>query len=172
MQLANSFLPTLEHPGMWGYWLVLLLAAAEAVPVAVAFVPGASLIVLAGVVAASGALEVGDLIWFAAIGAVLSDGLSYHLGARVKRLFRPSARWLDPACLAKGEAFFRRHGNKSVFLGRFMGPIRGVTPFIAGLSAMDKRAFLLWNVLSGVLWAAVHVLAGYFLGDAAQRLVV
>jgi membrane protein DedA with SNARE-associated domain len=121
---------------------------------------------------ASGVLEVGGLIWFAAVGAVLGDGLSYYLGTKGKRLFRPGGRWLDPAHLAKGEAFFRRHGSKSVFLGRFMGPIRGIIPFIAGLSAMDRRAFLLWNVLSGVLWATVHVLAGYFLGDAAHRLVV
>jgi membrane protein DedA with SNARE-associated domain len=74
--------------------------------------------------------------------------------------------------LQRGEAFFRRHGNKSVFLGRFMGPIRGIIPFIAGLLAMDKRAFLLWNVLSGVLWATAHVLAGYFLGNAAHGFVV
>jgi membrane protein DedA with SNARE-associated domain len=172
MQIENSFLPMLEHPAMWGYWLVLLLAATEAVPIAGAFVPGASLIVLAGVAGASGLLEVGSLIWFATIGAVLGDGLSYYLGTRGKRLFRPGGRWLDPAYLAKGEAFFRRHGNKSVFLGRFMGPIRGIIPFIAGLLAMDKRTFLLWNVLSGVLWATTHVLAGYFLGDAAHGFVV
>jgi membrane protein DedA with SNARE-associated domain len=172
MQLENSFLPMLEHSEMWGYWLVLLLAATEAVPIAGAFVPGASLIVLAGVAGASGVLEIGSLIWFATIGAVLGDGLSYYLGTKGKRLFRPGGRWLGPAYLAKGEAFFRRHGNKSVFFGRFMGPIRGIIPFIAGLLAMDKRAFLLWNALSGALWATVHVLAGYFLGDAAHRLSV
>lgn len=166
----SSFLPAVEHLGLWGYWIILLLAAAEAVPIAGVFVPGASLIVLAGAAAAHGVLEVGDLIWFAAVGAVLGDGLSYYLGVRGKHLFRPGSRWFDPAHLEKGEAFFRRHGNKSVFLGRFVGPLRGIVPFVAGLTAMDKRTFLLWNVLSGVLWAAAHVLAGYFLGNAVQRL--
>jgi membrane protein DedA with SNARE-associated domain len=170
MHPMNSFLPALEHLGMWGYWLVLLLGLAEAVPVAGVFVPGSSLIVLAGVAAAHGVLEVGDLVWFAAAGAILGDGLSYHLGTRGKRLFRPGSRWLDPEHLRKGQAFFERHGDKSVFLGRFVGPIRGIIPFVAGLSAMDRRAFLLWNALSGVLWAAAHVLGGYFLGDAAHRL--
>src|SRR3954468_11571098 len=170
MHFLSSLLPAIEHLGMWGYWIVLLLAAAEAVPIAGVFVPGSSLIVLAGVAAAHGVLEVGDLIWFSAAGAVLGDGVSYYLGVRGKDLFRPGSRWLDPEHLEKGKAFFARHGNKSVFLGRFVGPIRGIIPFIAGLSAMNKRAFLLWNVLSGVLWAAAHVLAGYFLGDAAQRL--
>jgi hypothetical protein len=79
---------------MWGYWLVLLLAATEAIPIVGAFVPGASLIVLAGVAGASGVLGVGGLIWFATIGAVLGDGLSYYLGTKGKRLFRPGGRWL------------------------------------------------------------------------------
>ena len=170
MHFLSSFLPALDHLGMWGYWIILLLAAAEAVPIAGVFVPGASLIVLAGAAAAHGVLEVADLIWFAAAGAVLGDGVSYYLGVRAKDLFRPGGRLLNPEYLEKGKAFFARHGNKSVFLGRFVGPIRGVIPFIAGLSAMDKGTFLLWNVLSGVLWAVAHVLAGYFLGDAAQRL--
>jgi membrane protein DedA with SNARE-associated domain len=166
----SSVLPAIEHLGIWGYWIVLLLAAAEAVPFAGVFVPGASLIVLAGAAAAHGVLDAGDLIWFSAVGAILGDGLSYYLGVRGKDLFRPGSRWFDPDHLEKGKAFFAKHGNKSVFLGRFVGPIRGVIPFIAGLAAMDRRAFLLWNVLSGVLWAAAHVLAGYFLGNAVQRL--
>ena len=82
MHYLSSFLPALEHLGMWGYWIVLLLAAAEAVPIAGVFVPGASLIVLAGAAAAHGVLEVGDLIWFAAAGAILGDGVSYYLGVR------------------------------------------------------------------------------------------
>jgi membrane protein DedA with SNARE-associated domain len=170
MHPISSFLPALEHLGMWGYWIVLLLGLAEAVPVAGVFVPGSSLIVLAGIAAAHGILKVGGLIWFAAAGAILGDGLSYYLGAKGKHLFRPGSRWFDPAHLERGRTFFQRHGNKSIFLGRFVGPIRGIIPFIAGLSAMDKRTFLLWNALSGVLWAAAHVLAGYFLGDAAHRL--
>lgn len=170
MHPLSTFLPALEHLGTWGYWLVLLLALAEAVPIAGVFVPGSSLIVLAGAAAAHGVLEVGDLIWFAAAGATLGDGLSYWLGARGKRLFHAGSRWFTPEHLTRGEAFFQRHGDKSVFLGRFVGPIRGIVPFVAGLSAMDKRAFLLWNLLSGVIWAAAHVLAGYFLGNAAQRL--
>src|SRR3954467_4538368 len=121
MHLLSSLLPAIEHLGMWGYWIVLLLAAAEAVPIAGVFVPGSSLIVLAGVAAAHGILEVGDLIWFSAAGAVLGDGVSYYLGVRGKDLFRPGSRWLDPEHLEKGKAFFARHGNKSVFLGRYRG---------------------------------------------------
>src|SRR3954452_16689070 len=172
MPSVSSFLPALQHLGMWGYWIVLLAALAEAAPVAGVFVPGSAIVVLAGIGAAHRILDVGDLIWFAALGAVLGDGLSYYLGAKGKHLFRPGNRWLDPALLDKGNAFFRRHGNKSVFLGRFVPPIRGIIPFVAGLSGMDKRAFLLWNILSGVLWGASHIMTGYLLGDAAQRLGV
>jgi membrane protein DedA with SNARE-associated domain len=85
MHFLSSFLPALDHLGMWGYWIILLLAAAEAVPIAGVFVPGASLIVLAGAAAAHGVLEVADLIWFAAAGAVLGDGVSYYLGVRARQ---------------------------------------------------------------------------------------
>ncbi|MEK0084876.1 DedA family protein [Benzoatithermus flavus] len=166
-----SFLPPpSELLGTWGYAAVLALATAQAIPLAGVVVPMSALLVLAGIGASQGMFEVGSLIGFAAVGAILGDGLSYGLGTRGRHLFRPGSRWLDPVHLAKGQAFFARHGDKSIFIGRVIGPIRGIVPFVAGLSAMSWRTFLLWNVVSGIVWAMLHVLAGYLLGDTAQRL--
>jgi membrane protein DedA with SNARE-associated domain len=170
MDPASSLPPALQHLGPLGYGAVLLLAAAQTLPVAGLFVPGSALLVLAGIAAAQGMLGVGKLIGFAAAGAILGDGLSFWLGAQGKRLFHPDSRWFDPARLAQGRTFFRRHGNKSVFLGRVVGPIRGIVPLVAGLAGMDRRVFLIWNVVSGLVWATAHVLTGYLLGDTARRL--
>jgi undecaprenyl-diphosphatase len=166
-----DFLPSPnELLASWGYGAVLGLAAFQAIPLAGLSVPMSALLVLAGIGASQGVFDLASLIAAAAVGAILGDAFSFFLGARGRHLFRPGRRWFDPAHLEKGRAFFDRHGDKSIFFGRVIGPVRGIVPFVAGLSAMGWRAFLVWNVVSGVVWAALHVLLGYLLGDTAQRL--
>lgn len=162
----SIILPTLQHLGTFGYWLVLLVALLESLVVVGTVVPGAVLVTLAGFLASQGYLDVGDLIWFAAIGAILGDSISYYLGTKGTRFFHNENRWLKEVHLDRAKRFFEKHGNKSVFLGRFIGPIRSIVPFVAGLSGMKQRSFLFWNILSGVLWAAAHILLGYFFGGA------
>lgn len=164
MDFINSILPTFQHLGVFGYWLVLLVALAESLAFVGSIVPGAVLVILAGFLSAQGYLELGDLIWFASIGAILGDSFSYWLGTKGTTFFKEESRWLKRAHLEKGEQFFKKHGGKSVFLGRFIGLLRSIIPFIAGLSKMNKWQFLLWNVASGFLWATAHLLLGYFFG--------
>ena len=169
MEFLNSFLPTFQHLGIWGYWVVALVSLLESLAFVGVVVPGAIVIVLAGFFSAQGYLDLGDLIWFAAIGAILGDSLSYYLGTRGTKLFRAENKFLKISHLEKGEQFFRKHGNKSVFLGRFIGPIRPIVPFVAGLS---KWSFLLWNVTSAFLWATTHLLLGYFFGGAIKTIEI
>jgi undecaprenyl-diphosphatase len=135
-------------------------------------VPGSTLIILAGFLSSQGYLDIGDLIWFSAIGAILGDGISYYLGTKGTSLFHNENRWLRADHLDRGKQFFRKHGNKSVFLGRFIGPLRAIVPFIAGLSGMKKRKFLFWNIISAFLWSALHLLVGYFFGNAFTAIEV
>lgn len=172
MEFFNHFLPTVQHLGIWGYWVVALISLLESLAFVGVVVPGAILIVLAGFFSAQGYLDLGDLIWFAAIGAILGDSLSYYLGTRGTKLFRAENKLLKLSHLEKGEQFFKKHGNKSVFLGRFIGPIRSIVPFVAGLSKMNKWSFLLWNVTSAFLWVATHLLLGYFFGGAIKTIEV
>lgn len=165
-QFIASILPTLQHLGVFGYWVVLIFAFLESLAFVGIVVPGAVVVVFAGVLSAQGYLDLGDLIWFAAIGAILGDALSYYLGSRGKYLFRPESRFFKLSHLERGEQFFKRHGGKSIFLGRFIGPLRPIVPFIAGLSKMRMRTFLVWNITSGFLWAAAHILLGYAFGNA------
>lgn len=159
------FLPALDHLGMWGYWLVFFFAFFEAIAFIGTFIPGATAVVIAGVLASQGFFDVGDLIWFASFGAIAGDFFSYWLGTKGTRYFRDENRFLKISHIERGKRFFKKHGNKSIFLGRFIGPIRAIVPFIAGLSHMDRMKFLVWNIISGCAWASSHVLLGYLFGD-------
>lgn len=159
---------TIEHMGLIGYWLVLLVSFTESLAFVGEFMPGGILVILAGFLSAQGYWDLGDLIWFAAIGAILGDSLSYWLGSKGTHFFRNENRILKLIHLEKGEQFFKKHGAKSILLGRFIGPIRPIIPFVAGLFQMRQRTFLLWNIVSGFLWAAGYLLLGYFFGSAAN----
>lgn len=168
----TSLLPAVQHLGFVGYWLVLLVSFAESLAFVGEFVPGGILVILAGFLSAQGYLDLGDLIWFAAIGAILGDSLSYWLGSKGARFFRNENRILKLSHLEKGEQFFKKYGEKSILLGRFIGPMRPIVPFVAGLFRMRQRTFLFWNIVSGFLWAAGYLLLGYFFGGAANVIEV
>lgn len=165
---VNLLLPTLQHFSILGYWIVLLVALLESLVLVGVFIPGTVVVILAGFLAAKGYLDVGDLIWFAAIGAMLGDGISFFLGKKGTRLFRPNSKLFKLSYLEKGEAFLKKHGTKSIFFGRFMGPIRPISPFVAGMFKMDTKRFYFWNFLSAIAWATLYVLLGYFFGQAWQ----
>ena len=164
--ITHFLLPILSHLGVWGYWIVLLIAFAESVVLIGEVIPGSTLIIFAGFLAAQGVWDIGDLMWFAAIGAILGDGLSYYLGTKGTNFFRDENKFLKAAHIERGELFFEKHGEKSIFLGRFLGFLRPLVPFIAGLSKMDLKRFLFWNVLSAIFWSVSHLLLGYFFGSA------
>jgi len=166
MDTIQTLLPALEHFRMLGYWVVLLLSLLESLAFVGFVVPGAVVVVFAGSLAAKGYFDLGDLVWFASAGAILGDGISFRLGKGGHIRFREENRIFKPGLLEKGKVFFARHGGKSVFLGRFVGPIRAIIPFVAGVSGMAPKSFYLWNVTSAIFWAGTHLLAGYFLGQA------
>lgn len=172
MNIVNEILQQIEHFRIVGYWLVLLVSLLESLVLVGVIVPGAVLVVFAGALAAQGYFDLGDLIWFAAIGAILGDGISFMLGQRGTGLFKDTNRIFKASYLEAGERFFLQHGAKSIFLGRFIGLVRAVIPFVAGLAGMTAKRFYLWNILSAFAWAVSHLLAGYFLGQAWQLVEV
>ncbi len=167
--IANFFshlLPSLGSFGVWGYWFILLVSFVEALVIVGSFVPGALFVVFAGILVSKGVYDLGDMIIFASIGAILGDMASYYLGSKGIHLFKNENRFLKEDHLIGGKAFFRKHGDKSVLIGRFLGPLRSIVPFVAGLTGMNKRSFLFWNVIGGVAWAVSHILIGYFFGGS------
>lgn len=172
MDYLNYFLPTIEHLGVLGYWLVLFVSLLESLAFVGVIIPGSLFVIAAGFLSAHGYFDIGDLIWFAAVGAIIGDGISYYFGTKGTRFFRNENKILKLSHLEKGKNFFRKHGNKSVFLGRFIGPVRPIIPFIAGLSKMDKKSFVFWNIISAFLWATANLFLGYFFGGAAKSIEV
>lgn len=160
--------------GHWGYGIVALGAMLESAAFIGLFVPGESMVVVAGFLAGQGVFDLDVLIVAVAIGATLGDNIGYELG---RHLGRPwAARFgyklgLTESRLARAEAFFSRHGGKAIFLGRFVGFARALVPFIAGSARMRYATFSIYNALGAALWSLVFTLLGYFLGQAAQAWV-
>ena len=159
----NLLLNLLKEFAWLGNWLFFFLAFIESAPLVGVFIPGATLISIGGFLASQGILDTWDIIFFATIGAIIGDFFSYSLG-RWGGNWMKDKKVINRRLLLHGERFFIKYGNRSVFLGRFFGPIRAIIPFVAGLSKMKKRPFIFWNILSAIGWAALNVFAGYFSG--------
>jgi membrane-associated protein len=140
------------------------------------FLPGDSLLFTTGLLVTTGALD-GPPLWavcvLIVVAAVAGDQTGYLFGRRVgPALFnRPDSRLFKAENAAKAHAFFVRHGPKSLVLARFVPVVRTFTPVIAGVSRMEYRRFVVFNVLGGVLWGAGVTLLGAWLGgiDAVHR---
>lgn len=155
--------------GNWAYLLIFLGATLESAAFLGLFVPGESLVLVAGFFAAQGLLDLDGIIATVAAGAAIGDSIGYELGRRLGRpgLLRYGGRFgLNEALISRADEFFARHGGTSVFLGRFVGFARVLVPFLAGSSRMPYLRFVLYNALGAVLWSAVIVLLGFFLGQS------
>lgn len=152
--------------------IIAVIALVESLALVGLLVPGVVLMTAATSLAGHQELAVGPVLGAAFLGAVAGDGLSFLLGytqrERVTSLW-PLSR--HPEWLARGARFFQRHGPLSVFLGRFVGPVRPVVPLIAGMLRMSPRTFTWANLGSALLWAPAYVLPGFLLGRTWQQLL-
>jgi membrane protein DedA with SNARE-associated domain len=165
-------LPDLEHAlteladtlGTWTYALVGGLAFLETGAFVGLIAPGETAIVLGGVVAAQGEIDLLIVLLVAWVAAALGDLASFALGQRLGRPFlhRHGRRvGVTPRRLAQVERFYARHGAKAILVGRFVGIVRAVSPFLAGASGLKLRAFLPWSIIGTAAWAATFTLVGY-----------
>src|SRR5262249_37612136 len=153
-----EFVATYPHVA---YGLVFLAALSEALPVVGVVVPGSLAILAISALVPTGAVRLWPLLVWATVGAIAGDGLSYWLGRRFKReilLHWPFSRYAQVA--SRSEAFFRAHGGKSVFLGRFVPALRAFVPLFAGIMEMPAHRFYIANILSALAWAPAHVFPG------------
>jgi membrane protein DedA with SNARE-associated domain/diacylglycerol kinase family enzyme len=168
--------------GAWAYPAVAGFAFLETGAFVGLAVPGETAVVVGGVVAARGDVEVVPLIGLVWLAAWAGDLVSFVLGRRLGRSFleRHGSRLrLGPERLEHVERFYARHGGKAVLVGRFAGVIRAVSPFLAGASGFALRRFLPWSAAGALLWAATFTLVGYGFsesfaesGDAAARIAL
>lgn len=158
-----------ELVSRYGYALVFVFGVCEALPLVGVIVPGHATILLAGVAAAAGLLDVRWLIFWALLAGVLGDAIGFWISRRYGQEFldRYGAKLrIRPEHVAKSNAVFEKHGPWALVLVRFSFIARGIGPLLAGLSGMPWRTFWIYNVVGAVLWSVGNALGGYFFGVA------
>lgn len=150
--------------GMFGVWAIVF---AESGLLIGFFLPGDSLLFTAGFLASQGLLDITWLCIGCFIAAVAGDNVGYAFGSRVgRRLFqRENSMLFNRNNLLRAEAFYEKHGRKTIILARFIPVVRTFAPIVAGMGKMEYRTFLAYNVIGGVLWGVGLPLAGYQLGS-------
>lgn len=160
--LLNHIIPSVEHFRVGGYWLAFFAALFETTVGIGLILPGSTIILILGALSARGYLDLGDLIWFAVLGAIIGDNVNYYLGKKFGvQWFKNGIWFIKPHHLEKSRHFMDAHGAKSIFLGRFIPSLKEVMPFIAGSIQMNLRTFMFWNILGAIGWGFLWVLAGH-----------
>jgi membrane-associated protein len=170
MSAVHWLLHILREPGAlmaYGYPVIALIIFIESA--IFPFLPGDSLLVVAGIYAAKGDINLAVLSAILIPAAVLGNGIAYFLGKSVgPRLFsNPKSRFFKPAYATKAHEFYERHGGSAIVMARFVPIVRTFVPVIAGIAGMPFGRFLMFNVVGGVLWILSMGLGGYFLGGFA-----
>jgi membrane-associated protein len=163
---AESLIRTLGYLGIFG------VIFAETGLLFGLFLPGDTLLIAGGVLAARGVLNIWLLLPLIIFAAVAGNMAGYGLGQRFGRpmLARASGKQTRRARIRGAEALFQRHGAPTVILARFVPFARTFVPLVAGVGRMRFYRFMLFNIIGAVLWVTTMVLAGYFLGDLAPRI--
>ena len=167
LHLDVHLLEWVEAYGVWIYGILFAIIFSETGFVVTPFLPGDSLLFVAGAIAANGALNVHLVFVLLALAAVLGNSVNYGIGRWLgKTFFRDrGSKWLNPAHLDKANAFYEKHGGKAVVISRFLPIVRTYVPFVAGMAAMRSRTYTAYNVAGGVLWVGSLLYAGFFFGN-------
>ncbi len=166
MDFLHQLSLIIENYRILGYFVVLFISILESLAFVGIVVPGTVFIILVGVVASKGLLDLGDVILFAASGAIIGDVCSYYLGRHANKFLSEDSKIFQSMYFKKAQSFFQKYGGASIFSGRFIGPIRPVIPFVAGMCRMETSKFIFWNVISGFAWATTFLFLGFFFGQA------
>lgn len=152
--------------GWWGYLLLFGIVFSETGLLVGFFLPGDSLLFTVGVVAGAGKLNIVLINIVLMVAAVVGDAVGYYLGRKAgKAAFsRPDSRFFKREHLLRTQAFYEKHGGKTIIYARFIPIIRTFAPFVAGVAGMSYPRFLSFNVFGGIGWVLVMTLLGYQLG--------
>jgi membrane-associated protein len=132
------------------------------------FLPGDSLLFTAGFLASQGILPIHELVLVCVICAIAGDSVGYAFGKRVgpRLLKKPDGKVFKKKYLEQSEAFYEKHGKKTIILARFTPIVRTFAPIVAGIGNMNYRTFLTFNVIGGTIWALALTYGGYYIGRA------
>jgi membrane protein DedA with SNARE-associated domain len=170
--IAQPLLDFIKAHSDWAALVMFITAFGESFAFVSLLFPGTTVLIAAGTLLSAGTLPYASILSGAILGAVFGDSVSYWLGRSfgggIARVW-PFSR--HPELLSRGILFFERHGGKSVFIGRFFGPVRAVIPLAAGIMLMPRGRFWFANVTSALVWAPMLLLAGDAVGEVGDRLI-
>ncbi|MCH8619370.1 DedA family protein [Undibacterium sp. TS12] len=154
--------------GMLVYVILFAIVFCETAFVVFPFLPGDSLLFIAGALCASpdSPLNVWVLIALLVVASITGNSINYWIGSLIgHKVMEKDVRWIDRNALMKTHEFYEKHGGKTVVLARFIPLVRTFAPFVAGFSEMTHKTFQLYNVLGALLWVFSVVLSGYYFGN-------
>lgn len=156
-----------QEYGVWAYAILFLIIFLETGVVVTPFLPGDSLLFVAGTIAAIGELNVHLLSLVLIVAAILGDSVNYAIGHYLgpKVFHYEDSRFFKRAYLEYTHQFFERHGGKTIIIARFVPIVRTYAPFVAGIGRFSYRRFLFFNVSGAILWVVLLAYAGYFFGN-------
>ena len=178
MELVTGFIDVVLHLdrylqwlvtsyGLWVYLILFLIIYCETGLVVTPFLPGDSLLFVAGAIAAGGGLYIHALFAVLALASFLGDNTNYWVGRFAgPRIFRrKDSRLLNPQHLKRTEVFYEKYGAKTVVIARFVPIVRTLAPFVAGLGRMVYPRFIFYSFAGSILWIGSLTYAGYYFGN-------
>jgi membrane-associated protein len=158
-----------QQYGLWIYAILFIIIFSETGFVVTPFLPGDSLLFVAGALAAlgEGGMDIFVLIGVLLVAAVLGNTLNYHIGRFLgPKVFQwENSRFFNKDALVKTHAFYEKHGGKTLVISRFLPLFRTFAPFVAGIGAMSYAKFQFFNLAGAAAWIVSLCLAGYWLGN-------
>ncbi len=166
LHLDKHLLALTQEYGIWIYAILFLIIYCETGLVVMPFLPGDSLLFVAGALCGLGALQLEWLAPLLIVAAFSGDNTNYWIGRLVgMRLLKRSNGLIKREHIDKTHAFYEKHGGKTVMFARFLPIIRTFAPFVAGIGLMHYRLFMLYSALGSLLWIGSLTVAGYFFGN-------
>ncbi|OPY36845.1 MAG: hypothetical protein A4E35_01682 [Methanoregula sp. PtaU1.Bin051] len=166
IHIDENLAPIIQQYGIWTYLILFIIIFFETGLVITPFLPGDSLLFVAGACAASGLLELHWLFAAFILGAIIGDTVNYwignYIGLKVLQCRFPTI--LKKEYIDETYGFYEKYGGLAIFVARFVPVIRTFAPFLAGVGSMEYRRFLFYNIFGGIVWSLSIVFAGYFFG--------
>lgn len=167
LHLDTHLLALTQQYGVWVYAILFLIIYSETGLVIAPFLPGDSLLFVAGALCGMGALQLEFLAPLLVLAAFSGDNTNYWIGRLLglRLLNRANPRLIKREHLAKTHAFYEKHGGKTIIFARFLPIIRTFAPFVAGIGLMRYRLFMMFSALGSVMWITSLTVAGYLFGN-------
>ncbi len=167
LHLDKHLTVLVQQYGVWIYVILFGIIFSETGFVVTPFLPGDSLLFVAGGLAALGGMDITMLVGSLVAAATLGNMLNYQIGRYIgPRVFQwQNSRFFNKGALLKTQVYYERHGGKTLVISRFLPLLRTFAPFVAGVGAMDYSRFLFFNLLGAVSWVVSLTLAGYFFAN-------